>query len=46
MKEVILFFLQNVHVHLPGWTGGPDALWDVPGPGDEDGMCFYQLFNV
>lgn len=30
-------FLQNVHVHLPGWTSGPDALWDVPGPGDEDG---------
>lgn len=30
-------FLQNVHVHLPGWSRGPDALWDVPGPGDEDG---------
>lgn len=37
------FSLQHVHVHLPGWAGGPDALWDVPGPGGEDGMwslCF------
>lgn len=31
--------MQNIHVHLPGWTGGPDALWNVPGPGDKDGMC-------
>ncbi len=51
-KEIILgFFLQNVHVHLPGWTGGPDALRDVPGPGDEDGMCiscsvFFMLRRV
>lgn len=38
--------LQDVHVHLPGWPGGADAVWDVPGPGDEDGVCFVlDLFN-
>lgn len=41
------FLLQNVHVHLLGWTGGPDALWDVPGPGDEDGKLIgCSIFNV
>ena len=38
-----MFSLQNVHVHLPDWTGGPDALWHIPGPGVEDGMCLSPI---
>lgn len=34
----LIYFLQDVHVHLPGWTGGPDALWHVPSSGVKDGM--------
>lgn len=37
-KDVFAF--QNVHVRLLGWTGGLDAVRDVSGPGDKDGMCF------
>lgn len=43
---MVLCFLQNVHVHLPNWTGGSDALWDVPGPGDKDGMCLSSISCV
>lgn len=38
--------MQDVHVHLPGWTGGPDAVWDVPGPRDEDGMSTVIGFTL
>lgn len=33
----LIFLMQDVHVHLPGWTGGPDALWNLPGSGVTDG---------
>lgn len=37
------FYLQNVYVRVPGGTGIPAALRDVPGPGLEDGMCSSSL---
>lgn len=34
--------MQDVHVHLPGWTGGPDAVWNLPGSGVTDGMICHK----
>lgn len=39
ITEIVLLYLQDVLVRVPGWTGRPDALWNVPAPGDEDGTC-------
>lgn len=38
-----IFFIQDVHVHLPGWTGGPDAVWNLPGSGVTDGTICQKL---
>lgn len=41
--------LQDVHVRLPGWPGGPAAVWDVPGPGDQNGgslfVCLFMFLS-
>lgn len=34
---LLIFLIQDVHVHLPGRTGGPDAVWNVSGSGVTDG---------
>lgn len=38
----LIFLIQDVHVHLPGWTGGPDAVWNLPGSGVTDGTIFQK----
>lgn len=38
----LIFLMQDVHVHLPGWTGGPDAVWNLPGSGVTDGMICHK----
>lgn len=36
------FSMQDVYVHLPGWTCGPDAVWNLPGSGVTDGMICHK----
>ena len=42
-EPLFSFCFQDVHVHLPDWTGGSHAVRHVPGSGLQDGMEFNNL---
>ena len=42
-RRLIQLYLQNVHVRVSYWTGGPDGVWNVPGSGVKDGMCMSSI---